>query len=85
MKNYKAEQEARSEEIAKKRAAKEAELKEPYRALFKTDLGISVLKQLAKYAQFGEDSFASSPDDRTNAYIQGRQSVLIHIKKILED
>ena len=59
--------------------------KELYRQLFNTDLGNSVLKDLAQFSQFGEDAFALSKDDRTNAYNQGRQSMLIHIKKILED
>jgi len=79
--NIRAEQRAKAEARAKAAEAK----KEMYRQVFGTDSGKIVLKDLAVFAAFGEDVFAMSPDERTNAYNQGRQSVLISIKKILED
>jgi hypothetical protein len=79
--NIRAEQKAKIE--AREKAVKAK--KELYKQIFLTDAGNSVLKDLAQFSQFGEDVFAMSPDDRTNAYNQGRQSILIHIKKILED
>lgn len=81
MLNYKAEQEAKKKARQKSGDNK----KELYKQLFVSDIGKSVLADIAKFAQYGEDAFASAKDDRTNAYIQGRQSILIHIKKILED
>lgn len=81
MLNHKAEQKAKAEARAKAVEAK----KEMYRQLFNTDIGKQVLKDLIFITQYGEDIFSASPDERTNAYNQGRQSILIHIKKILED
>lgn len=81
MLNHKAEQKAKAEARAKAVEAK----KEMYRQLFNSDAGKSVLKDLIFITQYGEDIFSASPDERTNAYNQGRQSILIHIKKILED
>ena len=81
MVNPKGEQRLRAEARTKAAAGK----KGLYRELFGSDLGKKVLKDLAAFGQYGEDVFAMSPDERVNAYNQGRQSVLIHIKKILED
>ena len=85
MKNYRAEQKERAEAIAESRAKNTQDKKELYRLLFNSDAGKKVLIDLIGFTQYGEDVFESCPDERTNTYIQGRQSVIIHIKKILED
>lgn len=81
MKNVRAEQAAKAD--ARKKAAEGK--RDLYRQLFTSDVGLEVLKDMALFVKHGEDIFAMSQDERTNAYNQGRQSVLIHIKKILED
>lgn len=81
MVNYKEEQ--RLKALARTKAA--AGKKDLYRQLFSSDTGKEVLKDLKAFSGYGEDVFSVSPDDRTNAYNQGRQSILIHIKKFLEE
>jgi len=77
----------REEQRLKKEARAQAAAgkKELYRQLFGSDAGKEVLKDLKAFSGYGEDVFAMSPDERTNTYNQGRQSVLIHIKKFLEE
>jgi reverse gyrase len=64
---------------------KEEEVKSLFASVFKSEPGQKVFKNLSDFAKCGEDMFIECPDERTFAYISGRQSVLLHILKILED
>jgi len=79
MKNIKA---VREEE--KKAKSEQAEqMKALYQMVFGSEHGKKVLKDLAKFCGYGEDGFNS--DQAIQSYKQGRQSTIIHIKKVLED
>lgn len=73
--------EKREEVINKKKD----ELKSLFSSVFESDQGQKVYKNLYDFAKCGTDMFFECKDDREFAYISGRQSILLHIKKILED
>lgn len=54
-----------------------------FKRLFATDDGAVVLRALAEYARADEAEFCSDP--RKDAYLQGRRSVVLQIRKILEE
>lgn len=85
MRNLKAQAEDNRALRAEALRIKEAELKALFSSVFKSEPGQKVYKNLSTFAKCGEDMFTECPDERTFAYISGRQSVLLHILKILED
>lgn len=54
-----------------------------FKRLFATGDGAVVLRVLAEYARADEAEFCSDP--RKDAYLQGRRSVVLEIRKILEE
>lgn len=54
-----------------------------FKRLFATDDGAVVLRALTEYARADEAEFCSDP--RKDAYLQGRRSVVLQIRKILEE
>lgn len=77
MKNIKAQREEQ-----RKKAEQEGEnMPDLYRALFLSEAGKRVLKDLNIFCGGDEDSFNENP--QISAYQQGRQSIMVHIKKIM--
>lgn len=77
MKNIKAQREEQ-----RKKAEQEGEdMPDLYRALFLSEAGKRVLKDLNIFCGGDEDSFHENPS--RSAYQQGRQSIMVHIKKIM--
>jgi len=77
MKNIKAQREEQ-----RKKAEQEGEnMPDLYRALFLSEAGKMVLKDLNIFCGGDEDSFNENPN--TMAYMVGRQSIMVHIKKIM--
>lgn len=78
-----------AEDIRAKRAddsrAKKAELKALFSSVFESEPGQKAFKELYQFAKCGTDMFYECKDEREFAYISGRQSILLHILKILED
>ena len=83
--NAKAEAEAQRNKQAEKSRQKKAELKALFASVFETEPGQKAFKELYDFAKCGSDMFYECKDDREFSYISGRQSMLLHIKKILED
>ena len=54
-----------------------------FKRLFATDEGAVVLRVLGEFARADEAEFCSDP--RKDAYLQGRRSVVLEIRKILEE
>ena len=84
-KNEKAIVEEQRNKRAEELRLKEAELKALYSSVFNPEPGKKVFKSLSKFAKCGTDMFYECKDEREFAYISGRQSMLLHILKILED
>jgi len=85
LKNLKAQAEENRARRAEELRIKEAALKTLFSSVFNPGPGQKVFKNLSEFAKCGQDMFIECPDERTFAYISGRQSVLLHILKILED
>lgn len=51
--------------------------------VFDNDHGRAVLDELAEYTRADEAEFCQDP--RKDAYLQGRRSVLLHIRKLLKE
>jgi len=51
--------------------------------VFSTDDGICVLRYLASFARADEAEFCADP--RKDAYLQGRRSVVLEIRKIMKE
>lgn len=77
MKNIKAQREEQ-----RKKAEQEGEdMPDIYRALFLSEAGKRVLKDLNIFCGGDEDSFNENP--YRSSYQQGRQSIMVHIKKVM--
>jgi len=77
MKNIRAER--KDERDAKKQ--KSEDVKALYQMVFSTPEARKVLAHLDAVCGYNEDSFVENP--HTSAYRQGRQSIAIHIHKII--
>lgn len=84
-KNEKAIVEDKRKKQAEDLRLKKAELKALFSSVFESEAGQKAYKELYQFAKCGTDMFFECKDDREFAYISGRQSILLHIKKILED
>ena len=63
--------------------SKQQEITEAFKTIFATEAGKIVLKNIDLHAQYKEDSFNTCP--YTSAYLDGRQSIAVHIHKVLEN
>lgn len=83
--NIRAEVEAQRAKQAEKSSQKKAELKDLFSSVFESESGRKAFKNLSTFAKCGTDMFYECKDDREFSYISGRQSIMLHILKILED
>lgn len=84
MRNLKAQAEENRDKRAEESRVKKAELKALFSSVFESESGQKAFKELYSFAKCGTDMFYECKDEREFAYISGRQSMLLHIKKILE-
>lgn len=58
------------------------QLRLAFHLVFNTDNGRAVLNELAEFVRADEAEYCA--DARKESYMQGRRSVLLHIKKLLK-
>ena len=84
-KNIKAEVEEKRSKAVDDLRTKKGEANALFSSVFETDFGKEVFKKLYDFAKCGHDMFVECKDEREFSYISGRQSMVLHILKILED
>lgn len=58
------------------------QLRLAFHLVFNTDIGRAVLNELSDFARESEAEYCA--DARKESYMQGRRSVLLHIRKFLK-
>ena len=69
--------------MAESEETKHNKLRLAYHLTFDNDHGRDVLEELAEYTRADEAEFCA--DARKDAYMQGRRSALLHIRKLLKE